>query len=282
MSRDSSAVHTLQTARPGAINLLGVRIDCLRRSELLAGVVRTVRDGRRQTIFYVNAHCLNVQARDARYRAILSAADTVYCDGMGVLLGARLTGQTIPERMTGPDWIEDLCRTAVEHDLSLAFLGSTRETVHGAATTLRRCYPGLRIVGEQAGYDLTTDTPHIINAQHPDILLVGMGVPVQEQWIAQHRPVLDVPVVWAVGGLFDVVSGRVPRGPSWMTQHGLEWLCRLMIEPGRLWRRYLLGNPRFLWNVLITHGAPSRRSAREAVGATQKAHLFAASKRRAA
>jgi hypothetical protein len=70
---------------------------------------------------------------------------------------------------------------------------------------------------------------------------------------------LDVPVVWAVGGLFDFVSGRIPRGPRWMTQHGLEWLCRLMVEPRRLWRRYLLGNPRFLWRVLTTHGAATVR-----------------------
>jgi N-acetylglucosaminyldiphosphoundecaprenol N-acetyl-beta-D-mannosaminyltransferase len=198
---------------------------------------------------------MNVQYRDRAYRDILADADIVYCDGAGVVLAARLTGQTIPERMTGADWIEDLCRTAVERDLSLYLLGGASGSVHGAAAVLRRRYPALRIVGEKDGYHVGPDMVNEINAQHPDILLVGMGTPRQEKWIAHHRSALDVPVVWAVGGLFDFVSGRIPRGPKCMTQHGLEWLCRLLVEPHRLWRRYLLGNPRFLWRVLTTHTA---------------------------
>ena len=233
--------------------LLGVRIDCLRRSGLLDQVARSVEHRRKQTILYVNAHCMNVQYEDRAYQEILAEADIVYCDGMGVVLGARLTGQTIPERMTGADWIEDLCRMAVQRDLSLYLLGGTPEAVRGAAAALRRRYPGLRIVGEKDGYQIGRDTIAAINARRPDILLVGMGTPKQEKWIARRRAALDVPVVWAVGGLFDVVSGRVPRGPGWMTQHGLEWLCRLVVEPRRLWRRYLLGNPRFLRRVVMAH-----------------------------
>jgi N-acetylglucosaminyldiphosphoundecaprenol N-acetyl-beta-D-mannosaminyltransferase len=239
--------------------LLGVRIDCLRLPELLEAAVQSGRQRQRQTILYVNAHCMNVQYRDRVYRDILADADIVYCDGAGVVLAAHLTGQTIPERMTGADWIEDLCRTAREHDLSLYLLGGAPEAVHGTATVLRKRYPGLRIAGEKAGYDLGPDIVGEINQKRPDILLVGMGTPKQEKWIARHRSALDIPVVWAVGGLFDVVSGRIPRGPRWMTQHGLEWLCRLVIEPRRLWRRYLLGNPRFLWRVLSTHAGATLR-----------------------
>jgi N-acetylglucosaminyldiphosphoundecaprenol N-acetyl-beta-D-mannosaminyltransferase len=202
---------------------------------------------------------MNVQYRDRAYRDILASADTVYCDGTGVVLAARLIGQTIPERMTGADWVEDLCRTAVERDLSLYLLGGAPEAVHGAAATLRRRHPGLHIVGEKAGYDVGPSVVDAINKQRPDILLVGMGTPRQEKWIARYRLALDVPVVWAVGGLFDFVSGRIPRGPRWMTQHGLAWLCRLMVEPHRLWRRYLLGNPRFLWRVLASHAAATVR-----------------------
>jgi N-acetylglucosaminyldiphosphoundecaprenol N-acetyl-beta-D-mannosaminyltransferase len=222
--------------------------------ERVAGAARS---GPRQTILYVNAHCMNVQDRDPIYRRILAAADVVYCDGMGIVLAARLAGQEIPERMTGADWIQDLCRTAVEHDLSLSFLGGTEEAVHGAAAALRRRYPGLRILGERGGYDVGPEAIAAINEQRPDILLVGMGVPIQEKWVDRHRAELDVPVVWAVGGLFDVVSGGVPRGPRWMTQHGLEWLFRLLVEPRRLGRRYLLGNPRFLWRVVSTHNVPA-------------------------
>ncbi len=236
-----------------------MRIDCVRRPELLDQVVRSVQRRRRQTILYVNAHCMNVQYKDHTYRDILADADVVYCDGAGVVLAARLTGQTIPERMTGADWIEDLSRIAAERNLSLYLLGGAPEAVHGAASALRRRYPDLHIVGETAGFDVGPTTIAQINRARPDILLVGMGTPKQEKWIARHRSMLAVPVVWAVGGLFDFLSGRIPRGPRWMTQHGLEWLCRLMIEPHRLWRRYLLGNPRFLWRVLTTHAVTTVR-----------------------
>jgi N-acetylglucosaminyldiphosphoundecaprenol N-acetyl-beta-D-mannosaminyltransferase len=246
-------MQAIKSAQMISADLLGVRIDCLRRPELMDRVAQAIRRRRMQTILYVNAHCMNVQYRDRAYQDILAHADIVYCDGTGVLLAARLTGQTIPERMTGADWIEDLCRTAVEFDLSLYLFGGAPEAVHGAAEALRRRYPAIRIVGEKGGYEVGSDIVDAINEQHPDILLVGMGTPRQEKWIARHRPALDVPVVWAVGGLFDFVSGRIPRGPRWMTQHGLEWLCRLVVEPHRLWRRYLLGNPRFLWRVLTAH-----------------------------
>ena len=239
----------------GSAQVLGVRIDCLRRAELLERVAHAARRQINLTILYANAHCMNLQYKDRAYRDILADVDIVYCDGMGVVLAARLTGQTIPERMTGADWIEDLCRVAVERDLALYFLGGTPEAVQGTAAALGTRYPGLCIAGASDGYTVGSESIARINQAHPDVLLVGMGPPRQEKWIARHRSELDVPVVWAVGGLFDVVSGRVPRGPRWMTQHGLEWLCRLMVEPRRLWRRYLLGNPRFLWRVLTMHTA---------------------------
>jgi N-acetylglucosaminyldiphosphoundecaprenol N-acetyl-beta-D-mannosaminyltransferase len=254
-------VQATTKGRSRSASVLDVRVNRLRRAELLDEVVETVRHGRRQTIVYVNAHCMNVQHRDPMYRDILASADIVYCDGMGVVLAARLTGQAVPERMTGADWIEDLCRTAVEHNLSLYLLGSAPAAVHGAASVLGTRYPDVHIVGAMDGYHVGPATIADINRRHPDVLLVGMGVPRQEKWIAHHRAELDVPVVWAVGGLFDVVSGRVPRGPRWMTQHGLEWLYRLIVEPRRLWRRYLLGNPRFLWHVLSSQTRLPTRNA---------------------
>jgi N-acetylglucosaminyldiphosphoundecaprenol N-acetyl-beta-D-mannosaminyltransferase len=114
-------------------------------------------------------------------------------------------------------------------------------------------YPGLHIAGTRHGYEAGTDAVEEINRAAADILLVGMGTPTQEKWIADYQDQLDVPVIWAVGALFDFVSGRIPRGPHWMTEHGLEWLCRLAAEPAKLWRRYLIGNPLFLWRVIRSH-----------------------------
>jgi N-acetylglucosaminyldiphosphoundecaprenol N-acetyl-beta-D-mannosaminyltransferase len=202
------------------------------------------------TLFYANVHCINVARHDASYRDIVRGADLVYCDGTGVQLGALLAGQQAPERMTGADWIDDLCQLAVREGLSLFLLGGAAGSADDAARALRHRYPGLQIAGVAPGYDVTREAIDRVNRVQPDILLVGMGTPRQEKWIHAHRAELHPPVVWAVGALFDFVSGRIPRGPRLLTEHGFEWLCRLVAEPRKLWRRYLIGNPLFLWAVI--------------------------------
>ncbi|GAC1446159.1 MAG: hypothetical protein NVSMB52_09770 [Chloroflexota bacterium] len=232
------------------IRLLGVRIDCLRRRELLDLAQNAVAQNSKTIVLYVNVHCMNIRNHDAEYAAILEASDVVYCDGTGVRLGARLAGRTIPERMTGADWIDDLCRTAVRHNLSLFFIGGVHGAASDAAKTLCIKHPGLKIVGLASGYSLGTSTVNAINSSGTSILLVGMGTPTQEKWIFANAPALEVPVIWAVGALFDFISGRIPRGPHWLTEYGFEWLCRLVVEPRKLWRRYLLGNPAFMWRIV--------------------------------
>jgi N-acetylglucosaminyldiphosphoundecaprenol N-acetyl-beta-D-mannosaminyltransferase len=157
--------------------------------------------------------------------------------------------------MTGADWVHDLARLCVAHGHSLYLLGGTQGSAAEAAQRLQRWYPGLTVAGTHWGFELNPGAVQTIRDSGADILLVGMGSPRQERWIAAHQSELGVPVVWAVGALFDFVSGRLARGPRWMTEHGLEWLCRLAVEPRKLWRRYLIGNPRFLWRVLRSRAA---------------------------
>src|SRR6202011_2227169 len=124
-----------------------------------------------------------------------------------------------------------------------------------AAARLHALYPRLDVVGSHHGY-FEPDSPHDdrvvedINARRPDIVLVGMGTPKQELWVERNGSRLDTEVLWTVGALFDYVSGRVPRAPGWLADNGLEWIFRLAIEPQRMWRRYLLGNPVFISRVL--------------------------------
>lgn len=237
-----------------AIRLLGVSIHPLHLTALLRQIERGIRERARLTVLYVNVHCMNVAHLDPTYARILDAASAVYCDGTGVRLAARLAGLRVPERVTGADWIHDLCRLAIREDLSLYFLGSEAGSAEGAARALSVRYPGLRVTGARPGFAVGQEVVDDVNRTAPDILLVGMGTPTQEKWIAAHRTELDVPVVWAVGALFDFVSGKIPRGPRWMTDHGLEWVCRLVVEPRKLWRRYLVGNPLFFYRVLRCYG----------------------------
>jgi N-acetylglucosaminyldiphosphoundecaprenol N-acetyl-beta-D-mannosaminyltransferase len=217
---------------------------------MLGAVTATIRAGRRISVMYVNVHCMNLCHDDRRYASILEGADIVYCDGTGVRLGARLEGRHIPERMTGADWISDLCRLAVKDGISLFLLGGAPGVAQSAAICLRVRHPGVTIVGTASGYGLNHQTIDLLNDLKPDIVLIGMGSPTQEKWIARHRDEIDAPILWAVGALFDFVSGRIWRGPAWLTEHGFEWACRLVVEPRKLWRRYLIGNPRFILRVL--------------------------------
>jgi N-acetylglucosaminyldiphosphoundecaprenol N-acetyl-beta-D-mannosaminyltransferase len=224
--------------------------DLLRR---ITGWVRHSDTARR--VMYVNAHVLNQSLAQPALRRALNEADLVYCDGYGVRLAAKALDVQIPHRMTGADWIWDLAALCEAAGLSVYLLGSEPGYASEAAMRLRRRYPRLFVAGTHHGY-FEVGSPHDdrvvedINARRPDILLVGMGTPKQELWVHRNAPRLQTGVVWTVGALFDYVSGHTPRAPAWLADNGLEWIFRLAIEPQRMWRRYLLGNPVFVSRVV--------------------------------
>ena len=175
----------------------------------------------------------------------------------GELLAARILGERIPQRITYADWIWQLADLASARGFSLYFLGARPGVAREAARRLRERYPDLEIVGVRHGYfDHSAGAAENeavveeINASAPDILLVGLGMPLQERWLMENIERLDAGVVLTGGAVFDYVSGRLRRGPRFLTDSGFEWLARLLVEPRRLWRRYLLGNPLFLLRVL--------------------------------
>jgi N-acetylglucosaminyldiphosphoundecaprenol N-acetyl-beta-D-mannosaminyltransferase len=233
------------------IDILGVRVDNISLNDLIRRVEDFVASGDRYRVMYANVHVLNAAYRDPDLRRILNAVDLVYCDGAGVRLGARLTGQHLPERMTGADWIHDLCRACQKKRYALYLFGGELGIADRAAQALQAQHPGLIIAGTHDGFfDDSSTIITAINQARPDILLVGLGTPLQERWIDQHFDALEAPVVWAVGALVDFVAGKVPRAPRWMLDHGLEWLYRLLVEPRRMWHRYVIGNPLFIYRVL--------------------------------
>ena len=211
------------------------------------------RSGRR--VSYVNAHVMNESFEIPALRRSLLDADLVYCDGYGVRLAARLIGLPVPHRMTGADWIWAVAALCEERGRSIYLLGSDPGASAEAAAALQRWYPRLDVRGAHHGY-FDIDSPHNervvehINEVSPDLLLVGMGTPHQELWADRYCKQVDARVVWTVGALFDYLSKRIPRAPYLLSDNGLEWVFRLAMEPRRLWRRYLIGNPLFLSRVL--------------------------------
>jgi N-acetylglucosaminyldiphosphoundecaprenol N-acetyl-beta-D-mannosaminyltransferase len=242
------------SASASVTELFDIGVQTAPPAELLRSIIGFTESGPRRRVSYVNAHVLNQSFANSELRAALQASDLVYCDGYGVRLAARWIGLEVPHRMTGADWIWGLAALCEGSGRSLYLLGSNPGAAAEAADALRRWYPQLNVRGTHHGY-FEAGSPHServledIAEHRPDMLLVGMGTPQQELWAHRHFERIDAKVVWTVGALFDYVSGRTPRAPHWMADHGAEWIFRLAIEPRRMWRRYLLGNPAFLYRV---------------------------------
>jgi N-acetylglucosaminyldiphosphoundecaprenol N-acetyl-beta-D-mannosaminyltransferase len=237
--------------------ILGVSVDAVTVDELQRRLEQMVRDGEHSLVLNVNVNALNLASTLPWLREFYNTASLVFCDGAGVMLGARILGHRIPQRITYADWMWQLAEFAELRGLSLFFLGARPGVAEEAAARLRQRFPDLNIVGTHHGYydksAASADNAAIIdsiNAVRPDVLIVGFGMPLQERWLMENWDRIQARVALTGGAAFDYVSGMLRRAPRWMTQHGLEWLGRVLIEPRRLWRRYLVGNPSFLWRVL--------------------------------
>ncbi len=240
-----------------AIQILGVTIHTLSLPQLLAYIEQRIKQRQQTIIAYANVYAMNLAYVQPWFRAFLNQSDLVFCDGFGVKVAAKLLGHNLPQRFTPPDWLDQLVTLASAQGWSLFVLGARPGVALRAANRLRDQAPGLQIAGVHHGYfDKTPGSAEneavvqYINAVNPDILLIGFGMPLQERWLHENWPRLTAHLALPVGAALDYVAGEVQRGPRWMTDNGFEWLARLVIEPRRLWRRYLVGNPLFLWRIV--------------------------------
>jgi N-acetylglucosaminyldiphosphoundecaprenol N-acetyl-beta-D-mannosaminyltransferase len=230
------------------------RVDIANTSmqESLDWIVRRTRLMQRSQICFVNPDCLNIAYTNSEYLNVLRRADLVLPDGIGIHLAGRIKGTPMLENVNGTDLFPRLCERAAAERLPLYLLGARPSVVAAVAEAMGAKYPRLEIAGTHHGYfDLqhTSTVVDDINTSGAQILLVAMGAPRQDLWLAGHRDELRTPTLMGVGGLFDFYSGNIRRAPMWMRELGLEWVWRLLQEPGRMWRRYLIGNPLFLFRV---------------------------------
>ncbi|MGH2516547.1 MAG: WecB/TagA/CpsF family glycosyltransferase [Ktedonobacterales bacterium] len=267
----SEPVQAMGQARGGMsrrAELLGLPVDLLGAAEALACVAgwmdaaRATDEGSQpfqigapapgaKQIVTLNPEIVMAARHDAALRTAILTADLVLPDGIGVVWALRLRGQSAPERVTGVDLLDACAGVAARRGYRIFLLGGQPGVAEQAADRLRARYPGLRVVGAEAGSPRESDAPAIlerINASGAHAVFVAFGAPAQERWIAAHRPQLGAVVAVGVGGAFDFLAGRVPRAPLWMRRCGLEWLYRLVRQPWR-WRR-MLALPRFAVAVL--------------------------------
>lgn len=241
-----------QNSSSSGVNIAGIPIVNLTEDETVARIDELILNGGPHFGAVVNAAKMVAAERTPELKRALADADFVTADGMSVVWAARLLGRPLKQRVTGIDLFERLLRHANEQDLSVYFLGAREESVRGVVEFSKQCYPALRIAGYHNGYFEESESKLVceeIMRSCADLLFVAMGSPKQELWIASNILATGVRFALGVGGSFDHLSGKVRRAPSWMQNSGLEWLHRLVQEPTRLWRRYLIGNTEF--TVLI-------------------------------
>jgi N-acetylglucosaminyldiphosphoundecaprenol N-acetyl-beta-D-mannosaminyltransferase len=235
------------------VNFLNTRFDRMTQNEaveLLLNRLLTHQGGR---IYYANAHTMVTASKESALAKALEQSDLLLADGSGVLWSSAFLGTPLTHNLNGTDLVPALCRMGASRGLSVYLLGAKPGVAEDAAANLKKAYPGLVIAGTQHGYYSKDDTEKVlgnIRAANPHLLLVAMGVPLQEVWIDQHASQLPGIACMGVGGLFDFVAERVPRAPYWVRSVGMEWLWRFLVEPTRLWKRYTVGNLAFMMLVL--------------------------------
>ena len=232
-----------------SFTIFGVNIANISMENALSVINKHVTHRYRATVFFANAHTLNLAYNDSELRSQLNQADYMLPDGSGIEMACRRNGIRRKGNVNGTDMLPLLCEQLAQQGQRLFMLGGEEGIADAAMQAMLKQQPHLQSAGTQHGYfdkQHCQDIVDKINDSGADVLLVGMGQPLQEQWILAHREQLNSPVVIAVGGLFDFYAEKVSRAPLWLRELGMEWIWRLLQEPGRMWKRYIIGNPLFL------------------------------------
>lgn len=224
-------------------------VNALSMDETLGEVERIVECGVPTQHVVINASKVNLMEDDPGLREIVNSCPLINADGASIVWAAKRLGVPLTERVTGIDLFLRLVERARERGWGIYLFGAREEVVQRVRGVFEEAFPGIRIVGCRNGYFTEADEPGIVAdmaASGADLMFVAFSSPKKEYWVHRYLGQIGIPFVMGVGGSFDVVAGVTERAPKWMQDHGLEWLYRFAQEPGRLWRRYVVGNARFV------------------------------------
>jgi len=231
------------------VDLLGIRVAVLRMNELLRICEEHITAKSSLLLSVVNVAKLVNCRKDGELRKSVMDADIVLADGLPIVWLSKLIGDPLPERLAGIDIMYGLLERASRKNYSVYFLGAQESIVQKVVQTVNQQYPGLCIAGYRDGYFAESDSKEVaqeIRNSSADILLVAISSPKKENFLRDWRKFMNVPVCHGVGGSFDILAGATKRAPFWVQRYGFEWLYRLIQEPRRMWKRYLVTNAIFM------------------------------------
>lgn len=254
---------------PSRVRVGELPIDCITFDEAIEAIDALVAARKGGAVFTPNVDHVVLYDEDPKMRAAYDAVSLSLVDGMPVLWASYLTKRPLPQKISGSDLVIPLVRRAATRGWKVYLLGGADGIAETAKTKMEAQAPGVKIVGTSSPrIDLSqpaASRQHVVEtlrATAPDLVFVALGSPKQELWIHEARAALAPAVVIGVGASFDFIAGVVPRAPEWMSRSGLEWLYRLAREPRRLWRRYLVRDPKFAL-IVLRHLASARRAAEQ-------------------
>jgi N-acetylglucosaminyldiphosphoundecaprenol N-acetyl-beta-D-mannosaminyltransferase len=254
VSRETPEMNEPQDRPFSRANVLGCPVDKMTLDDCIAHFEHVIQKKSHCHIVVVNAAKVVKARRDHELHEVIQNADLVGADGVPIVWASRLLGDALPGRVNGTDLMDRLFFESAKKGWRLYLLGARQAVIEKAVHKLQRQIPQIQIVGFRNGYfdslEQEQQVVQEINTAEPDVLLLGFGTPMKEKWVKRHRAALNVPIIHGVGGSFDIVGELTRRAPKWMQKSGLEWLYRLIQEPRRMWKRYLVTNSMFVWLVV--------------------------------
>lgn len=234
------------------VKILGFKVDRITYDQLLIRIENFIQSKENHKFILLNPYLLLEARRSFEYADYIKNCDIITADGVGLILAGWVYAKPFPERVTGTDLMPKLAERAAQKGWKVYFLGAKPGIAEKAYQNLKSMYPKFNVVGIHHGYFSNNEEKKIVDeikSKKPDILVVCLGAYKQERFIQKYQKEIAVPVAFGTGASFDFWAGRFKRAPRWMQKYGLEWLFRLIQEPKRLWKRYLIGNTIFMWLV---------------------------------
>lgn len=236
------------------VKFLNTYVDALTMDETLKKIQKYIDSKACVQHVVINAGKVNLMQENEELTRIINDCPLINADGQSIVWGSKILGNPLPERVAGIDIFTELVKISAQNGYRPYFFGATEEVVTEVIRKFKNQYPGLDIAGYRNGYFSDEESESIakdIKKSGADILFVAFSSPKKELWIKEHMEIMKVPFAMGVGGSFDVIAGKTNRAPRWMQKYGLEWFYRFIQEPRRMWKRYIIGNIKFVRLILV-------------------------------